>query len=251
CESTALAWEARAAQGGLESARLALAEQAWAQGDHAAYLAWALPVARATRGNLVGKRSNAISPEQVEALAKCAKILAAQPDSSERDIRNFWECAASHGNAQAQLDFGQWLACTPGDDEPAARVPSPSDLDMSAQLLVMAGRQGKVEAWYALSQLYGSAHHPRPSNALQRHYLKKAAERGHRQAQYECGLHAWNNGEARASGVVRAIYWLELANDKGCAASRELLQQIRQIETELLCNARIASSASMNALFTA
>jgi TPR repeat protein len=251
CESTALAWETRAAQRGLETARLALAEQAWAQGDHDNFLAWALPPARAARNTAVDKGPGALSPGQVRALARCAETLASRPASCERDIRTFWECAAACGDVRAQLQLGLWLAGMRADCEPSLHGPALPDYDMAAQWLVMAGRQGATDAWYALSRLYGSARHARPNAKLQRHYRHKAAELGHRRAQYECGIHAWGGGEGRASSMMRALYWLELASAQGCTASGEMLRKIRQSDPGRLCKTLIASDADREPLLTA
>ena len=251
CDSTALAWEMRAAQGGLEAARLALAEQAWARGDHDTFLAWALPPARALRNAAIGHFGRTLSQEQLRALMRCAEALASHPDSCERDIRAFWECAAASGDATAQLCFGLWLADMRADGEPALRGPTKPDHDSAVQWLVLAGRQGLPEAWYALSRLYGDARHARPNAELRRHYRQKAAELGHCRAQYECGIHAWSSGEGRASSTVRAVYWLELASAQGCAASTEMLRQIKLSNTEILSKTLIASNASKEALFTA
>ncbi|HEX7641475.1 MAG TPA: hypothetical protein VF472_04595 [Burkholderiaceae bacterium] len=251
CEEAALAWEKRAAQGGLDAARLSLADEAKKQGDVDAFLIWALPVARAAMSRAPGKRASLLTAEQVRALRQCAEVLAARQGPEQREARTFWECAAASGDTQAQLHFGLWLAGLRADDEPEPHRLDTRDQDEAMQWLVLAGRQGVADAWYALSRLYGSARHSRPNAELQRHYRQKAAELGHCRAQYECGACAWNNGEGRTSSMVRALYWLELASAQGCTMSLDLLRHIRQSNAEMLCKTLSTPKADRKALFIA
>ncbi len=249
----ALAWATRAAKGGIKAARMALADHAWERGDHDEFLSWALPLARVARDAVTSRKESlpGQTEEYLRLLTRCAEVLAGRADSCERDVRAFWEPAASRGERQAQLAYGLWLARLRINGEPAAFGPAVSDYEQAIQWLVLAGRQSVAEAWYALSKLYGSPLYSKAKVELQRHYRQKAAEQGHRQAQYECGMCAWNAGEQRATNALRALYWLELASDQGCAAAAEMLRQIRQSHAAALCKTLVPSTSDRNVLFTA
>ncbi|MFX7507440.1 hypothetical protein ABTJ37_24285, partial [Acinetobacter baumannii] len=59
--------------------------------------------------------------------------------------------------------------------------------------LTLAGEQGMAAAWVVLSRLYLKPEFSQRNLADVQHYLERAAEMGHVEAQVECGVGAWRN----------------------------------------------------------
>ncbi|MFX4377340.1 hypothetical protein ABTA44_20025, partial [Acinetobacter baumannii] len=58
------------------------------------------------------------------------------------------------------------------------------------------------------------------------HYLERAAEMGHVEAQVECGVGAWRNRRDDPANDVRALYWLQKAASQGAQQAQALLDKV-------------------------
>lgn len=248
-EELALAWATRAALGGVDAARLALAEHAWEHDDHAGFLEWARPFADAAVDAAAADTLPPLSATQLSVLARCAQVLS-QTQQAFEAVTGFWEIVAASGDRQAQFSLGLWLARIRDDGTP---LPGKHRRDwaQAIQWLIEAGQQGMAEAWFALSKIYAGGDEAMANPELARHYRQKAAELGHRRAQYECGMHAWNASRSSATHALRAMYWLELASNQGCTDSQAMLRQIRHPDTALFCKTLAGIREGRNVLFTA
>jgi uncharacterized protein len=231
-DSAALKWATRAAANGVAQAQRALADYAWAQQDHAAFLGWALPVARAlaaTSGDTVGVQR--LDEQDAAFLTRCAQALSEnasrnlpQKAGADEQLR-FWQLAAQAGDKQAQLALGMWFAnmnhrC---EREPASN--RKSNYRKALQWLTLAGQQGVGKAWYALYKIFTrpDTNFSQADTAQAQPYLQRAAEAGECAAQLELGRrHARS---ARQKGVLdaSAAYWLQKAAAQGDAEAQALL----------------------------
>jgi uncharacterized protein len=231
-DPAALKWATRAAANGVAQAQRALADYAWAQQDHAAFLGWALPVARALAATYGGPAGVQRLDEQDAAfLTRCAQALSqnASPNLLQKadgdEQLRFWQLAAQAGDKQAQLALGMWFAnmgqrC---EREPASN--RKSNYRKALQWLTLAGQQGVGKAWYALYKIFTrpDTNFSPADTAHARHYLQRAAEAGECAAQLELGRrHARS---ARQKGVLdsSAVYWLQKAAAQGAAEAQALL----------------------------
>jgi uncharacterized protein len=216
-------WTARAADGGVPEAQQALAEQAWTAGDSAAFLRWALPQARALQQV---QATRALDQIEVSLLSRCALTLAASADADQEEVQQLSELAAQEGDKSAQLWLGLWFARMDADGARNGAAPGSANFKKAIRWLTQAGEQGQADAWYALSRIYLKPEFSQRSVTAALHYLERAAEMGHRDAQLECGANAWRNRREQAANDVRAVYWLQKAAAQDCPQALTLLQKI-------------------------
>lgn len=224
-------WLRRAADSGVAEARFAVLEQDWAQGNHAAYLARALPLARAAQQALEarGRAGPRLAPDEVRLLSRCARAAAAGSaahDLSAAELQRFWELAGAEHDRHAQLALGLWHARMQVDGKRVAAGAGSANFKKATRWLVLAGEQGLPEAWYALSRIYLKPEFSQRNVADAQKYLQQAADMGYRAAQLECGLNAWRARRENENNDVRAIYWLQKAAGQGCAAAAAALRRI-------------------------
>lgn len=228
-DPAALKWATRAAANGVAQAQRALADYAWAQQDHAAFLGWAVPVAQAIAAAHDGPTGAQRLDEQDAAfLTRCALALSQSVPKNgggSADQLHFWQLAAQAGDKQAQLLLGMWLA---NMDQRCEREPGSnrkSNYRKAIQWLTLAAQQGVGKAWYALYKIFTrpDTNFSRADTAHAQHYLQQAAEAGECAAQLELGrLRA---RAARQKGVLDpgAAYWLQKAAAQGDAEAGALL----------------------------
>lgn len=228
-------WTIRAAIGGVTQAQYTLAEQAWAQADHAEFLRWALPLARAP-----GVLRQRVAPElktsrpavrcltdqHVSLLSRCAQLLSNIAGSDKDEVERFWQSAANENDMQAQLSLGLWLARISSDGTSSLNGAAAPEYKRAIQWMTMAGTQGSSAAWYAMSRIYLKVGFSRRSVVDAQRCRENAAELGHCQAQFECGAAAWRARHQRMENELRAVYWLQKAVVQGCADAATLLAKI-------------------------
>lgn len=81
-------------------------------------------------------------------------------------------------------------------------------------------------AWYVLSRIYLKPEFSQRNLADVQHYLERAAEMGHVEAQVECGVGAWRNRRDDPANDVRALYWLQKAATQGAQQAQALLDKV-------------------------
>ncbi len=233
-DDKALEWAERAASGGVAPAQRALAGHAWEAGDGAAFLHWALPLAREVARRQI--RSAATEPsrtaspglpaDDAKLLSRCAQVLALREDCDPDEVQLFWELAAQSGEEVAPFSLGLWLAKM---DESGARIKagaSAANFKKSIRWLTLAGEQGKAGAWFALSRIYMKPEFSQRSLPDAQRYLERAAEMGHVAAQLECGISAWRSRRDQEGNDVRAAFWLQKAAAQGIGEAVLLLEKV-------------------------
>jgi len=234
-KALALKWTTRAAMNGVQLAQYILAEQSWEQGDRTAFLRWALPLARSlTEHSLVSEpkieRDKSVgcnlTDQQVRLLSNCAVVLSELPGSDGDEIQRYWVLAAHGFDKQAQLNLGLWFAKIDTDGKTVLIGPTVPDYKRAIYWLTLSGKQGSSIAWYAMSRIYLKVGFSQRSLKDARQCCQKAAELGHRRAQFECGATAWRSRHQCAANEVRSVYWLQKAVAQGCQDSANLLKKI-------------------------
>ena len=228
-----LKWVTRAAENGVSQAQRVLADVAWASSDFATFLRWSLPAARVIERqssglNFVARR---LSAEALIVLSRCgqALFLAAVFDANE--VERVLELAARAGDKNAQFYFGLWFAKMDENGTRLAGIPRVVDRRRAIHWLTLAGQQGHVEAWYAISRIYLKPEFARRSLADAERYLEFAAVAGHSAAQLELGERAWRARARIESNDVRAVYWLQKAASQDCPKALDLLKIIAACAT--------------------
>lgn len=238
-----LKWASRAAAGGVSQARHALAEDAWARSDHAAFLYWTLPLARVLcrppRFRTTEPGLNHLAGRDLDAggarlLFRCAHALLQQADADQGEVQRFLLLAAQRNDRTAQLSLGLWFARMNADGTRATSGPTSANYKQAVYWLVRAGAQGAVDALYVLSRIYLKVEFSQRSLEEAQRYRAQAAESGHRQAQFECGIAAWRNRHRNASGDVQAVYWLQKAASQGCPDATALLAKVTVLPSPAL-----------------
>jgi uncharacterized protein len=224
-------WLRRAAESGVAEARFALLEQEWEQGQHAAYLARALPLARTLvqAAEARGRGGPRLAPDEVKLLSRCARLAAGGKlphDLAAAELQRFWELAAAEHDRHAQLAVGLWCARMQVDGKRIAGGNGSANFKKAIRWLTLAGEQGLAQAWYALSRIYVKPEFSQRNVADAQKYLERAAEMGYCEAQLECGLGAWRARRENESNDVRAVYWLQKAAAQGCAEATGALRKI-------------------------
>lgn len=224
-------WLREAADNGLEPAQFAQLEQDWEGGDRAAYLARALPLARALAGSEAaqGRAAARLAPDEVLLLSRCARLVAANEaahDVGPAELQRFWELAATEQDRHAQLALGLWCARMRIDGK---RIPGGSgaaNFKKAVRWLTQAGEQGLAEAWYALSRIYIKPEFSQRNVVEAQKYLEQAAGMGYRDAQLECGNAAWRARRENENNDVRALFWLQQAARQGCPKASVAVRKI-------------------------
>ncbi|MDB5776714.1 MAG: hypothetical protein JWP38_2847 [Herbaspirillum sp.] len=229
-------WAERAADAGVAPAQHALADAAWEKSDRAAYLHWALPLARALCEQYAGQTSelNLPSPalaqqlgsENLLLLSRCceARLNAVGHDFDE--VMRFWELAAYADDKAAQFALGLSYARMRANGARATKVAGSANYKKAIRWLMLAGEGGLADAWYALSRIFLKPEFSQRSLADAQYYLERAAEMGHCAAQLECGVSAWRNRRDEPSNDIRAVYWLQKAAAQNNAEAIALLDKI-------------------------
>jgi len=257
CRELSLIWTCRAAKGGVVAAQYVMAEHVWQSGDKAAFLEWSLPLARDLQQfALRWQKQGDISPpmfssEQLTLLQRCGQVLLEQSDANAGDVQTFWEIAATGGAIDAQFSLGLLLAGMRADGEKDFIESRQIDYAKAIHWLTLAGDQGLKEAWFVLSRIHERRFFSGKDLGLARHYRHRAAEMGHCQAQYECGVSAWDFRDVKSTNESRAIYWLELAEAQGCIAAGEMLVCIRKALVDEPGTAQLAAGKGERILFVA
>lgn len=218
-----LNWATRAAGSGVAEAQYALAEHAWAQGDRAAFLKWAMPLAqRAIEDGTAG-----IARERDASLAlRCAHLLSAEQDIDAAQVERMLEFAARQGDRHAQFACGLWLARIDADGRRLTGVPGLANYKKALRWLSMAAVQNLPEAWYALSKIYLNPACSQRSVSEAQQCLERAAQSGHGMAQFELGMAAWRKRREQVDNDVRAVGWLQQAKASGIAEAGAVLAKI-------------------------
>jgi uncharacterized protein len=223
-------WLRRAADAGVAPARFAVLEQDWIDGKHEAYLARALPLARAVVQAVDARgRAGRLAPDEVRLLSRCARVAAAGQVSGDlvaAELQRFWELAGAEHDRHAQLALGLAHARMQVDGKRVALGAGSANFKKAIRWLTLAGEQGLAEAWYALSRIYVKPEFSQRNVADAQKYLERAAEMGYRAAQLECGLNAWRARRENEGNDVRAVYWLQKAAAQGCAEAAAALARI-------------------------
>jgi TPR repeat protein len=232
---SAAAWTVKAATGGVREARFELADRAWVSGDYSTFLRWALPLART-----ISQEKSLFTPEknvsllnnrqltdlEVGLLFRCAYVLGGQEGFDAGEPRRFLEVAAGEGNKSAQLLLGLWLAKL--DSKSLHVLPNPrrACYRNAISWLIQAGNKGVAEAWYAASKVYLKAEFADRSVVEAEHFLERAAELGHCDAQFELGIRAWRSRHKDTNADLVAVYWLQKAIAQGSVDAATLLGKI-------------------------
>ncbi|WP_370663931.1 tetratricopeptide repeat protein [Massilia forsythiae] len=224
-------WLREAADSGVAPAQFALLEQDWKAGDHAAYLARALPLARAMAGSDAARDGSCarLAPDEVTLLSRCARLVAGAAvahDVAPGELHAFWELAAAEQDRHAQFSLGLWCARMRVDGKRIDAGGGAANFKKAVRWLVLAGEQGLAEAWYALSRIYIKPEYSQRNVVEAQRYLERAAEMGHRDAQLECGNAAWRARRENESNDVRAVFWLQKAAVQACPKAAAALRKI-------------------------
>ena len=224
-------WLRQAADSGVEAARFALLEQDWEAGNHAAYLARALPLARALAGSDAAHARAAarLAPDEVILLSRCARLVEGEKvahDVDADELLRFWELAAAEQERYAQFALGLWCARMRVDGKRIPGANGAANFKKAVRWLTQAGEQGLAEAWYALSRIYIKPEFSQRNVVEAQRYLEHAAEMGYRDAQLECGNAAWRARRENENNDVRALFWLQQAAAQGCPKAAAALRKI-------------------------
>jgi TPR repeat protein len=139
--------------------------------------------------------------------------------------------AAELGLTSARLTLGLRLAQL---DE---RVQSPADdklsksnasLKKAAYWLELAAKDGDLNAWYALGEIYRRPQFSGYNAAESDRCFDRAADLGHPQAQFRKAANLWRKREKLDEKVrgLQASYWVWHAHQQGVAEAKELLSKI-------------------------
>lgn len=218
-----LEWATRAANSGIVEAQYALAEHAWARGEHATFLRWALPLAqRATETEAAG----GIHEREAGLALRCAHLLFDAGGFDAGEVEGLLSFAARQGNRDAQFAFGLWLARMDAGGRRIAAIPGLAHYKKAIRWLSLAAGQGLADAWYALSKIYLNPACSQRSLVEAQRCLEQAAQFGHGVAQFELGIAAWRNRREHAENDVRAVGWLQKAQASGVTEAGHLLEKI-------------------------
>jgi TPR repeat protein len=242
-------WLREAADSGMGPAQFAQLQQDWDSGARDAYLARALPLARALAGSDAahGRAAARLAPDEVLLLSRCARLLEAghsgssgpsgsfgpsgPPAHGARDVdgaelHRFWELAAAEQDRHAQFALGLWCARMRVDGKRIPGGGGAANFKKAVRWLALAGEQGLAEAWYALSRIYIKPEFSQRNVVEAQKYLELAAGMGYRDAQLECGNAAWRARRENENNDVRALFWLQRAAAQGCASAAAAVRKI-------------------------
>ena len=139
--------------------------------------------------------------------------------------------AAELGLTSARLTLGLRLAQLDGRNEsPGDTKPSKSNasLKKAAYWLELAAKDGDLNAWYALGEIYRRPQFSGYNAAESDRCFDRAADLGHPQAQFRKAANLWRKREKLDEKVrgLQASYWVWQAHQQGVAEAKELLTKI-------------------------
>jgi len=187
----------------------------------AAELPLALSLARAWEE---GRRQ--LAPAEVQLVARCAQALAGDSAASAADLLRLRSVAAEHGEREAQLALGLFLARMNQEGDRVGPGDGTVNFKRALRWLAKAGEQGVADAWFAMSRIYVRPEFSQRSASDAQACLERAAGMGHSGAQLECGIHAWRGRRAAQQNDVKAVYWLQQAVAQGSAEAQAALDRI-------------------------
>lgn len=235
-QSEAASWARKAADAGVEQAQHVLAEAAWVHSDWDAFLRRAVPLARELVAQYAAQTAQLNAPLEafaselgaanLQLLSRLTGVLAAAEGTSGEDLLAFLELQAYAQDRDAQLMLGSVLARIQTDDIHMTLDAGSANYKKAIRWLEFAGEQGLPEAWYRISVIYMKPEFSQRSTEDAYHYLERAADMGHSQAQYECGAKAWRHRREAADNDVQAVYWLQKAAVQQHREARALLAKI-------------------------
>ena len=139
--------------------------------------------------------------------------------------------AAELGLTSARLTLGLRLAQL--DDrsevsEDAKLTKSNASLKKAAHWLELAAKDGDLNAWYALGEIYRRPQFSGYNAAESDRCFDRAADLGHPQAQFRKAANLWRKREKLDEKVrgLQASYWVWHAHQQGVAEAKELLSKI-------------------------
>ena len=139
--------------------------------------------------------------------------------------------AAELGLTSARLTLGLRLAQLDernealGDEKLSK---SNASLKKAAYWLELAAKDGDLNAWYALGEIYRRPQFSGYNAAESDRCFDRAADLGHPQAQYRKAANLWRKREKLDEKVrgLQASYWVWQAHQQGVAEAKELLSKI-------------------------
>lgn len=229
-------WTQKAADAGIEQAQHALADSAWRQSDLATFRQRAQPLADAMlrqHEQLVAQLNapsealaSALGAQNIQLLCRLAQVHLADKRPDLLQAQQLLELAALACDRDAQLALGLLYGRVDESGERRFAGQGSANYKKAIRWLTLAGEQGMAAAWYVLSRIYLKPEFSQRNLADVQHYLERAAEMGHVEAQLECGVGAWRNRRDDAANDVRALYWLQKAATQGAAQAQALLDKV-------------------------
>ena len=139
--------------------------------------------------------------------------------------------AAELGLTSARLTLGLRLAQLDDQSESSKEGKlnkSNASLKKAAYWLELAAKDGDLNAWYALGEIYRRPQFSGYNAAESDRCFDRAADLGHPQAQYRKAANLWRKREKLDEKVrgLQASYWVWQAHQQGVAEAKELLSKI-------------------------
>ena len=139
--------------------------------------------------------------------------------------------AAELGLTSARLTLGLRLAQLDYQSESSKEgkvSKSNASLKKAAYWLELAAKDGDLNAWYALGEIYRRPQFSGYNAAESDRCFDRAADLGHPQAQYRKAANLWRKREKLDEKVrgLQASYWVWQAHQQGVLEAKELLSKI-------------------------
>ena len=139
--------------------------------------------------------------------------------------------AAELGLTSARLTLGLRLAQLNERNESldnSKLSKSNASLKKAAYWLELAAKDGDLNAWYALGEIYRRPQFSGYNAAESDRCIDRAADLGHPQAQFRKAANLWRKREKLDEKVrgLQASYWVWHAHQQGVAEAKELLSKI-------------------------
>lgn len=229
-------WTRKAADAGIEQAQHALADSAWRQSDFAAFRQRAQPLADAMlrqHEQLMAQLNapsealaSALGTQNIQLLRRLGEVHLGDKRPDLQQAQQLLELAALACDRDAQLALGLLYGRVDASGERRFAGQGSANYKKAIRWLTLAGEQGMAAAWYVLSRIYLKPEFSQRNLADVQHYLERAAEMGHVEAQVECGVGAWRNRRDDPANDVRALYWLQKAATQGAQQAQALLDKV-------------------------
>jgi TPR repeat protein len=184
-------WTQKAADAGIEQAQHALADSAWRQSDATAFRSapnpWPMPCCVNTAGmvqlNALRGAGRCLGQQNILLLRRLAQVHLDDKRPDLPQAQQLLELAALACDRDAQLALG--LLYGRVDESGARRFAGQGSANYKKAIrwLTLAGEQGMAAAWYVLSRIYLKPEFSQRNLADVQHYLERAAEMGHVEAQ--------------------------------------------------------------------